>query len=109
MRKATESMMSPGSIAPHSGNGRPGAWVIAGGRTLCASAPFGVMGIVNLTPDSFYDGGCHADAVSGLAHALKLRDDGADVLDIGAESSRPGAAPLSPDEELRRLCRCWPV
>ena len=103
MRKATESMMSPGSIAPHSGNGRPGAWVIAGGRTLCASAPFGVMGIVNLTPDSFYDGGCHADAVSGLAHALKLRDDGADVLDIGAESSRPGAAPLSPDEELRRL------
>ena len=94
--------MNPGSMGPHSG-GRPGTWKVAGGRTLRASAPFGVMGIVNLTPDSFYDGGCHADAVAGLAHALQLRDDGADVLDIGAESARPGAAPLTPEEEMRRL------
>ena len=95
--------MSPDSLVPNSGNTQAGTWIVAGGRTLGASAPFGVMGIVNLTPDSFYDGGRHADAVSGLAHALRLRDDGADILDIGAESSRPGAAPLSAGEELRRL------
>ena len=95
--------MRPDSLGPNSGSMKAGAWNVAGGRTLCASAPFGVMGIVNLTPDSFYDGGRHADAVSGLAHALRLRDDGAAVLYLGAESSRPGATPLSPDEELRRL------
>lgn len=96
-------MMDHASAAPLAGGGRQKAWIVAGGRAVCASAPFGVMGIVNLTPDSFYDGGCHADAASGLAHALKLRNDGADVLDLGAESSRPGAAPLSAEEELRRL------
>lgn len=96
-------MMDHASAAPHPGGGRQGTWIVAGGRALCASAPFGVMGIVNLTPDSFYDGGCHADAASGLAHALKVRDDGADVLDLGAESSRPGATPLSAGEELHRL------
>lgn len=82
---------------------KPNTWNIAGGCALCASAPFGVMGIVNLTPDSFFDGGQHADAAGGLAHALRLRDEGADILDIGAESSRPGAAPLTPDDELARL------
>lgn len=96
-------MMDHASAAPYPGGGRQGTWIVAGGRALCASAPFGVMGIVNLTPDSFYDGGCHADAVSGLAHALKVRDDGADVLDLGAESSRSGATPLSAGEELHRL------
>ena len=55
---------------------KAGAWNVAGGRTLCASAPFGVMGIVNLTPDSFYDGGRHADAVSGRV----VNDDVLDVL-----------------------------
>lgn len=96
-------MMPDNNAMPHAGSGKQGTWIVAGGRALCASAPFGIMGIVNLTPDSFYDGGRHADAVSGLAHALKVRDDGADVLDLGAESSRPGATPLSADEELRRL------
>lgn len=95
--------MRPDDLASCSGKAEAGTWIVAGGRALCASSPFGVMGIVNLTPDSFYDGGRHADAVSGLAHALRLRDDGADVLDLGAESSRPGAAPLSAGEELRRL------
>ena len=78
-------------------------WVIRGDRALTVSAPFGIMGIVNLTPDSFYDGGRHGGAESCLAHALTLLEDGADVLDLGAESSRPGAEPISPQEELSRL------
>lgn len=66
-------------------------------------APFGVMGIVNLTPDSFYDGGAHATAEAGLAHALRLHGEEADILDLGAESSRPGARGLTPQEEQARL------
>ena len=66
-----------------SGTGAP--WLLSGGRALTASAPFGVMGIVNLTPDSFYDGGLHAAPHAGLAHALRLHAQGADILDLGAE------------------------
>ncbi|MDY0259702.1 MAG: dihydropteroate synthase [Desulfovibrio sp.] len=61
------------------------------------------MGIVNLTPDSFYDGGVHHMPPAGLEHALILLEQGADILDLGAESSRPGAAELPPDEEIQRL------
>jgi dihydropteroate synthase len=61
------------------------------------------MGIVNVTPDSFSDGGHHDIPEHGLAHALKLIDDGADLLDIGGESTRPGAAPVPLEEELRRV------
>lgn len=78
-------------------------WHIMGGRALRAPAPFGIMGIVNLTPDSFFDGGSHNDAASGLAHALRLQAEGADILDLGAESSRPGARELDAREEVRRL------
>jgi dihydropteroate synthase len=62
-----------------------------------------VMGIVNVTPDSFSDGGLHAHAKDALAHCERLIAEGADLLDIGGESSRPGAAPLSVEEELRRI------
>jgi dihydropteroate synthase len=62
-----------------------------------------VMGIVNVTPDSFSDGGHHASASAALKHCEKLVKDGADILDIGGESSRPGALPLPLDEELKRL------
>jgi dihydropteroate synthase len=62
-----------------------------------------VMGIVNLTPDSFSDGGRYSAVDDALKHAEQLVRDGADVLDIGAESSRPGAAPLSDEEEWQRL------
>lgn len=62
-----------------------------------------VMGIVNLTPDSFSDGGCHAGPVTALRHCEQLLTEGADILDLGAESSRPGAAVLPADEELARL------
>lgn len=78
-------------------------WRVVEGRVLHASAPFGIMGIVNVTPDSFFDGGAHMAPDNAVAHALRLRDEGADILDLGAESSRPGASPLEPDEELRRL------
>lgn len=62
-----------------------------------------VMGIVNLTPDSFSDGGRWADPATALRHCEALLAEGADLLDLGAESSRPGAASLPADEEWRRL------
>jgi dihydropteroate synthase len=62
-----------------------------------------VMGIVNVTPDSFSDGGQFASADLAVAHALALADAGADLLDIGGESTRPGSHPVSIDEELRRV------
>lgn len=62
-----------------------------------------VMGIVNVTPDSFSDGGLHNDSAQALRHAERLLSEGADILDIGAESTRPGAKPLSLEQELARL------
>jgi len=62
-----------------------------------------VMGIVNVTPDSFSDGGKFALTQSAVDHALKLVEEGADILDIGGESTRPGATPVSLDEELSRV------
>ena len=60
------------------------------------------MGIVNVTPDSFSDGGLHDSAASAIRHALRLVEDGADVIDIGGESTRPGALPVSAEDELDR-------
>lgn len=62
-----------------------------------------IMGIVNVTPDSFSDGGHHNEATAAIEHALKLIDDGAEILDLGAESTRPGSDAVPADEELRRL------
>lgn len=61
------------------------------------------MGIVNVTPDSFSDGGLHTSAEAATQHALQLVADGADLLDIGGESTRPGADPVPEEEELRRV------
>ncbi len=61
------------------------------------------MGIVNVTPDSFSDGGRLDTAAAAVAHALKLAEAGADILAVGGESTRPGAAPVSEEEELRRV------
>ena len=61
------------------------------------------MGIVNVTPDSFSDGGRFLDADAAVAHALELVAQGAEILDLGGESTRPGAAPVSEAEELRRV------
>jgi dihydropteroate synthase len=70
-------------------------WML-GERTL-------VMGIVNVTPDSFSDGGQTFDAKAAVAAALRMVDEGADLLDVGGESTRPGALPVEKDEELRRV------
>jgi dihydropteroate synthase len=62
-----------------------------------------VMGILNVTPDSFSDGGRFVEREHALAHARRMRDDGADLIDIGGESSRPGASPVTEGEELDRV------
>ncbi|HIJ64975.1 MAG TPA: dihydropteroate synthase [Candidatus Hydrogenedentes bacterium] len=62
-----------------------------------------IMGIVNVTPDSFYDRGAHQDPIKALAHAKQLFADGADIVDVGGESSRPGAEPAGLETELRRV------
>ncbi len=72
------------------------------GRRLVLDRPC-VMGIVNVTPDSFSDGGEYAAVDPAVAHALRLAEEGADILDIGGESTRPGAEDVSLDEELRRV------
>jgi dihydropteroate synthase len=72
------------------------------GRVLMLDRPR-VMGIVNVTPDSFSDGGAHDSVDAAVAHGLRLVDEGADLLDIGGESTRPGAAEVSIEEELRRV------
>ena len=62
-----------------------------------------VMGIINVTPDSFADGGLRFDPARAIADGLRMIEDGADILDIGGESTRPGADPLPADEELQRI------
>ncbi|MBP7636752.1 MAG: dihydropteroate synthase [Kiritimatiellae bacterium] len=72
------------------------------GRRLPLTRPL-VMGVVNVTPDSFADGGKWFDEDYAVAHALELAEEGADLLDIGGESTRPGASPVGEDEECRRV------
>src|SRR4051812_12254932 len=62
-----------------------------------------VMGVVNVTPDSFSDGGRFFDAASATEHALELVEQGAEIIDIGGESTRPHATPVEEQEELRRV------
>jgi dihydropteroate synthase len=71
-------------------------------RRLALDHPL-IMGIVNVTPDSFFDGGRFYDPQQAVAHAVKLVEEGADLLDIGAESTRPGALSVDEEEEHRRL------
>lgn len=77
-------------------------------KWLCGRYEFNLerpilMGIVNVTPDSFSDGGEHATALQAIAHAERLIAEGAQILDIGGESTRPGAAPVSVEQELARV------
>ena len=62
-----------------------------------------IMGILNVTPDSFSDGGRHFSADDAINHAIKLEKDGADIIDIGGESTRPGSKPISSKEEIKRV------
>ncbi len=75
----------------------------ARGRHLLLGSKTWLMGVINVTPDSFSDGGRFEDPDRAVAHGLDLSFEGADILDIGGESTRPGAAPVSAEEELRRI------
>jgi dihydropteroate synthase len=72
------------------------------GRRLVLDRPR-VVGILNVTPDSFSDGGSHATLEAAVAHGLRMAEEGADMLDVGGESTRPGAAEVPLEEELRRV------
>jgi dihydropteroate synthase len=72
-------------------------------RTLALGKRTLIMGVLNVTPDSFSDGGAYANLDSAVARAVQLERDGADILDIGGESTRPGAAPISARQELLRI------
>src|SRR5690554_81260 len=74
-----------------------------GTRALSFGHRAHIMGVVNVTPDSFSDGGAFFDAGAAIEHGLALAEAGATILDIGGESTRPGAKPVSLDEELRRV------
>lgn len=76
---------------------------LADGRGISLGERTLLMGIVNVTPDSFSDGGRFCDRDSAVAHAERLLDEGADMLDFGGESTRPGAAPVPADEQIRRV------
>lgn len=81
---------------------RPAVWKSRGGRGF-GPAPFLVAGIVNITPDSFSDGGRYDTPDAALERCRNLLEDGASILDIGAESTRPGASPVSAETEIARL------
>lgn len=83
----------PGLTSLTVSNGEPLVW---GRRTY-------VMGVINLTPDSFSGDGLGSDVAAAVEQALRFQEEGADILDIGAESTRPGAVPITADEELERL------
>jgi dihydropteroate synthase len=80
----------------------PIATLRCGRKTLDLSRPV-VMGVLNVTPDSFSDGGHFLPVEAAVAHGVRLAEEGAAIIDIGGESTRPGAAPVSVDEELRRV------
>jgi dihydropteroate synthase len=73
-----------------------------GSKVLSLADPC-VMGVLNVTPDSFSDGGRFAEAATAVAHAIRMVEEGAAIVDIGGESTRPGAPPVSVEEELRRV------
>lgn len=82
---------------------RANAWQIGNDLLPCAPTPL-LMGIVNVTPDSFFDGGQHNTPALAFEHAETLLGEGAHILDIGGESSRPGSTPVSVQEEMDRVC-----
>lgn len=73
------------------------------GKSLNLSSPIAIMGIVNVTPDSFSDGGVYATTAAAVEHGVRLAAEGAGILDIGGESTRPGAVAVAADEELSRV------
>ena len=100
-------VIPPPVAAPHwrfrRPDGRPVAFGPAPSGGAGGAGSPRLMGIVNVTPDSFSDGGRHGTVESAVAHALRLAGDGADLLDVGGESTRPGADPVGGAEELARV------
>src|SRR4051794_5366495 len=94
---------SVATVAPHYDGGVTGRIWRCGDRALQLGERTLVMGIVNVTPDSFSDGGLFDDAASAVTHGARLADEGADIIDIGGESTRPGAEPVPAAEERRRV------
>jgi dihydropteroate synthase len=86
----------------HSDTSASGVFVLSG-RVLPLADRVHIMGVLNVTPDSFSDGGRYVNHDAAVAHALSMVEQGADVLDIGAESTKPGAVPIDEEEERRRL------
>src|ERR1051325_7660816 len=78
------------------------AWHIKG-RTLPIGERTLIMGILNVTPDSFSDGGQFVSVDAALAHAEQMITEGADIIDVGGESTRPGGEPISAEEEIQRV------
>ena len=82
-------------------------WRLHGDRQLDFGSRVQIMGVLNVTPDSFYDGGRHVDPQRAADHAMRLADEGADIIDIGGESSRPPVygevTPVPAEEECRRV------
>jgi dihydropteroate synthase len=78
-------------------------WRLRNGRSIDLSRSGLIMGVLNVTPDSFADGGRFLEAESAFSHAQRMVEEGADILDIGGESSRPGSEPVPLEEELRRV------
>ena len=95
-RSAVEPALGPSMLADLPGT------LICGRHRVALDRPR-VMGVLNVTPDSFFDGGRYADRDRALDHARQMLDDGADIIDIGGESTRPGAAPTSEQQELDRV------
>jgi dihydropteroate synthase len=103
--RRSPAVLGAGAAVLHAGPAvlRAGPAVLrAGSYELSLARPL-LMGIINITPDSFSDGGRYLEADRAIAHAQRLADGGADILDLGAESTRPGALPVAVDEELGRL------
>ncbi len=99
MIRESESQSNP---APDSFPQRSTTWQLRTRRCEFGRLPW-LMGIVNVTPDSFSDGGRFLDPRAAVEQGLRLAADGADLLDIGGESTRPYSTPVDPDEELRRV------
>jgi len=102
--------MNPWPFAAEAPGGRPRAagarrwsWSLRGGRRLELGGRLAVMGIVNVTPDSFSDGGHCFDRAAAVEHGLRLVREGADIVDVGGQSTRPGSAEIPVAEELDRV------
>ena len=94
-------MITPGGLLPEAVMSRDRRWKVAG-RELSLHRPL-IIGVVNVTPDSFSDGGRFFGGAAAVAHGERLMTEGADLVDVGGESTRPGAEPVNEEEELRRV------